>query len=197
MKSEQTKQLSKKLCSSRLVSKRAREANERFRREGEENWSVLLFALGPFTSLHRSRWGKSTLRYTRLCCRKGWKNTTNIQTWTTWCSSFWLHALIFQLFLIADPPEFPTPPQIQQIREGSNVTLTCNATGNPQPTTFSWSRSGSAVNTSVNPRISLSSNNKELTITNVSRKDSGEYRCEASNSVGKPASKVNTTGCTM
>ena len=58
MKSEQTKQLSKKLCSSRLVSKRAREANERFRREGEENWSVLLFALGPFTSLHRSRRGK-------------------------------------------------------------------------------------------------------------------------------------------
>ena len=100
--------------------------------------------------------------------------------------------LIVDLFLISDRPEFPTPPQSQPIREGSNVTLTCNATGNPEPTTFSWTIGGSAVNTSVNPRISLSANNKELTITNVSRKDSGEYKCEATNSVGTTSSEVAT-----
>ena len=72
------------------------------------------------------------------------------------------------------------------------MTLTCNATGNPEPTTFSWNIDGSAVNTSVNPRISLTSNNKSLIITNVSRKDSGEYRCEAANKVGKTSSRVAT-----
>ena len=72
------------------------------------------------------------------------------------------------------------------------MTLTCNATGNPEPTAFSWTIGGSAVNTSVNNKISLTSNNKELTIANVSRKDSGEYNCEATNSVGKTSSRVAT-----
>ena len=92
---------------------------------------------------------------------------------------------------MSDLPEFHTPPQSQPIREGSNVTLTCNATGNPEPT-FSWNIGGSAVNTSVNPRISLSSDNKWLTITNVNRKDSGEYKCEATNRVGTTGFGVAT-----
>ena len=71
------------------------------------------------------------------------------------------------------------------------MTLTCNATGNPEPT-FSWNIGGSAVNTNVNPRITLSSDNKELTITNVNRKDSGEYKCEVTNRVGKTVSRVAT-----
>ena len=100
--------------------------------------------------------------------------------------------LIFHLFLISDLPEFPPPQQSLPKPEGSNVTLTCNATGNPDPTTFSWKIGGSAVNTSVNPRISLTSNNKSLTITNVNRKDSGEYKCKATSRVGTTGSKVAT-----
>lgn len=72
------------------------------------------------------------------------------------------------------------------------ASLNTNATANPEPTTFTWTIGGSAVNMSVNPRISLSSDNKELTITNVNRKDSGEYKCEATNRVGKTASRVAT-----
>ena len=64
--------------------------------------------------------------------------------------------------------------------EGENVTLSCNATGNPSPS-ISWTKAGSAVNS---PRVSSSSGNKQLTITNVNRSDSGDYRCVANNSIG-------------
>ena len=63
------------------------------------------------------------------------------------------------------------------------MNLSCDASGNPTPT-FSWTIGGTAVNTPANPRISLSSDNKQLTITNVNRSDSGQYRCVANNSVG-------------
>ena len=65
------------------------------------------------------------------------------------------------------------------------MTLSCNATGNPEPT-ISWTKDGSLI--SSNSRISLSDNNKQLTITNVSRTDSGEYRCVANNSLGNDTS---------
>ena len=68
------------------------------------------------------------------------------------------------------------------------MTFTCDAIGNPVPS-MSWSRDGSPVETSDNSsRISFSVDIKELTITNVSRTDSGEYRCVAENSVGNEAS---------
>ena len=60
------------------------------------------------------------------------------------------------------------------------MTLSCNATGNPTPS-ISWTKDGSAVNS---PRISLSLDNKQLTITHVNRSDSGQYRCVANNSIG-------------
>ena len=67
------------------------------------------------------------------------------------------------------------------------MTLSCDATGNPVPT-ISWTKDGSPL--SNNSRISLSADNKQLTITNVSRTDSGEYRCVASNSVGNETSNA-------
>ena len=63
------------------------------------------------------------------------------------------------------------------------MTLSCDASGNPVPT-FSWTTGGTPVNTTANPRISLSSDNKQFEITNVNRSDSGQYRCVANNSVG-------------
>ena len=65
------------------------------------------------------------------------------------------------------------------------MTLSCNATGNPTPT-ISWTRNGSPVDTSA--RISFSDDNNTLTITNVKRTDSGEYRCVARNRVGSDTS---------
>ena len=65
--------------------------------------------------------------------------------------------------------------------QGSSVTFSCDANGIPEPT-FSWSKDGSAV--TADNRISLSADNKQLSLTNVNRADSGEYRCVAANSVG-------------
>ena len=59
------------------------------------------------------------------------------------------------------------------------MTLSCNASGNPVPE-ISWTRDGSPVS-SGDQRISFEAGNRQLTITNVSRADSGEYRCVADN----------------
>ena len=76
-------------------------------------------------------------------------------------------------FLNTDQPEFSQPPQNQIVNEGLNVAFTCDASGNPPPT-FSWTMAidGSAVNTTANPRISLTADRKQLTITTVNRTDS-------------------------
>ena len=71
------------------------------------------------------------------------------------------------------------PQNATQI-EGSNVSFTCNATGNPAPT-FRWTKNGSVLTNGS--RISLSSGGKQLTLTNVTREDSGQYVCEATNNV--------------
>ena len=47
------------------------------------------------------------------------------------------------------------------------MTLSCDVSGNPVPTTFSWTVNGSAV--TVSEGIILSQVEKQLTITNVNR----------------------------
>ena len=86
-------------------------------------------------------------------------------------------------FPFSDKPAFTAHPQNQTVREGENVTLFCNATGNPEPH-ISWTIDGLTVNINVHPRISLSSDNKQLTVRNVNRTDSlHQYRCLANNTV--------------
>ena len=86
-------------------------------------------------------------------------------------------------FVFTEKPSITTHPQLpgDTVREGDNVTLSCHATGDPV-LTISWTRNGSLVTTSA--RISFSDDNKKLTIVNVTRTDSGEYRCVARNRVG-------------
>ena len=72
------------------------------------------------------------------------------------------------------------------------MTLSCDASGNPTPT-FSWTIGAAAVNTSANPRISSSSDNKQLTITKVNRSDSGYYQCVANNSIGDAVTSSTVT----
>ena len=74
--------------------------------------------------------------------------------------------------------------------QGSSITFSSDANGVPEPT-FSWTKDGSAV--TANDRIRLSADNKELSITNVNRIESGEYRCVATNSV----ETVNSSAATL
>ena len=67
------------------------------------------------------------------------------------------------------------------------MTLTCNATGNPEPV-LSWFKDENLVNSSN--RISFSADSKLLTITTVKRTDSGKYLCFAHNKVGNATSKI-------
>ena len=94
------------------------------------------------------------------------------------------------MFLIIVAPLITTQPQSGPVTEGDNVTLSCNASGNPVPT-ISWTRDGSLVS-SGDQRISFEAGNRRLTITNVSRADSGEYRCLADNSEGNDTSNATT-----
>ena len=87
-------------------------------------------------------------------------------------------------FHFTDQPEITAQPQNKALTERENVTLSCNATGNPAPS-ISWTKDGSATNSL---RISLSLDNKQLTITIVSRDDSGDYRCVANNNIGAAVS---------
>ena len=64
--------------------------------------------------------------------------------------------------------------------QGSHATFSSDANGVPEPT-FSWTKNGSAV--TANDRISLSADNKQLSITNVNRIDNGEYKCVATNNL--------------
>ena len=83
--------------------------------------------------------------------------------------------------LLIEQPAFNTHPKDPQAsREGESITFSSDANGIPEPT-FSWFKDESAV--TANNRIRLSADNKELSIKNVNRTDSGEYRCVATNSV--------------
>ena len=92
---------------------------------------------------------------------------------------------------ITDKPKITFHPLNETKTEGNNVTLSCNADGNPIPT-ISWTKNGYPIDTSNNSRISFSVDKKQLTITNVNRTDSGEYQCVANNSLGNDTSNAGT-----
>ena len=102
-------------------------------------------------------------------------------------------------FLITDldQPKVTFHPLTARIREGDDIILSCNAVGNPEAK-VSWTRNGSPLDRSNNSRIGFSEGKTQLTVINVSRTDSEEYRCLASNSLRNATSNaVTNTGCTM
>ena len=91
------------------------------------------------------------------------------------------------MFISTDQPKFIVHPKGVDRREGEEVTLSCEAIGNPEPT-ISWNQNGAPLNTG----IKLSDDQKQLTIEKLRKEDSGEYRCVAFNSLGIATSNPAT-----
>ena len=66
--------------------------------------------------------------------------------------------------------------------EGSDVTLTCEATG-VQSLMYEWKRVTKSLPSNVR-----SSRGRNLTIHNIKKKDEGQYYCEVSNGENKVSS---------
>ena len=66
------------------------------------------------------------------------------------------------------------------VTEGNNVNLTCDASGIPLPT-VSWIKVGGGQRT----------HSDVLVLTNISRSEAGEYRCEASNECGNASESAS------
>ena len=76
-------------------------------------------------------------------------------------------------------------PKDATLVEGKDVVFSCMIDGNPSPR-VTWTKNEEKLNTTTNLQLTVSSlNNKHnLTITDVHRSDSGQYRCVIINSVG-------------
>lgn len=83
-------------------------------------------------------------------------------------------------------PTIEKDPIAVPVKEGENFTLFCNASGSSL--ILSWTKNGSVIDPRDDSRIHLSTDNEQLTITNVSRKDNGAYQCVASNQIDNATS---------
>ena len=82
----------------------------------------------------------------------------------------------------ADEPSVTSQKCPSPVTEGDNVTLHCNATGNPVPS-IAWIRA------STRKTVSYS---EMLFIGSIMRKESGKYECLAWNGIGNNSTKSCT-----
>ncbi|KAK3506808.1 hypothetical protein QTP70_028372 [Hemibagrus guttatus] len=88
------------------------------------------------------------------------------------------------------PPSIVNQGGIQDVRvkDGQNITLTCEVTGNPVPE-ITWLKDGQAV--SGEERLQVMSHGRFLHITDAQVVDTGRYSCLASNSAGDRSAHFN------
>ena len=81
----------------------------------------------------------------------------------------------YLFWFYSDPVTIQRISGIKNTDEGTQIELTCESAGNPIPQ-YNWSYT---ANNSVIQQT------KVLTLTNANCVDSGEYRCNAQNSLGQ------------
>jgi len=88
------------------------------------------------------------------------------------------------------PQFFPVPVSIDQpnqtiiVKEGVKVEVYCNATGIPDPTVI-WTKVQGAHDGLD------STEGKQLSFSNITRAQAGEYRCIANNTCGEKSKMTN------
>ena len=87
--------------------------------------------------------------------------------------------LLYLRFLSSTvPPRITTEPEREsEVSVGQNLTLTCNASGDPLPEVI-WNKEGQAL------RL-FNVTGPVLHLVNVTREDVGSYKCTAKNKVGE------------
>ena len=103
-----------------------------------------------------------------------------------------VYSIFFQCdFLLLVPADITEIRGEQTVHEGSNLQLTCEASGKPEPNiTWTKEKTGNQGNTG------LLQEGKVLTIKEISRNDSGTFNCAAYNGFGEADSQtvhVNVT----
>ena len=96
--------------------------------------------------------------------------------------------LLYTYACDAVPPSVRALETSVTIVQGSSVTLTCVATGDPTPVQ-SWSRNGVTVTT--DGRYQISENGSVLTVQGVQETDEGEFMCHASNAAGVDSATIS------
>ena len=104
--------------------------------------------------------------------------------WLNGCWYFVFFSIISTVFYLSVPPNITVnPPWQVDIEAEQNVTLACNASGDPLPN-VTWTKVGV-----VQDQLNFSGH--RLHIINVKRTDVGLYRCTANNGFGSEASRVS------
>lgn len=85
------------------------------------------------------------------------------------------------------PPKINVaPPRKSIVNAGENLTLTCKADGDPQPT-ITWTRDGVSEN-------QFRKTENVLQLSNVQTKDVGSYRCSVANGYGTDLTRISLVG---
>nr|XP_037281520.1 Down syndrome cell adhesion molecule-like protein Dscam2 isoform X1 [Rhipicephalus microplus] len=95
---------------------------------------------------------------------------------------------------VKQPSQWTEEPRDVSVAEGSEVRLTCAATGRPKPT-VTWSRCVSGGQRSVvcgdsETPVPVRTSNGSVSFAHVTKKEEGRYACFVDNGVGKPLRKV-------
>ena len=84
--------------------------------------------------------------------------------------------------LSVDPSVIQSSPVNEIVREGGNIILHCNATGNPTPN-ITWTKDGSST---------VLYQGETYSIVNIQRQAAGDYTCTPWNGVGQQQNATAT-----
>lgn len=99
------------------------------------------------------------------------------------------------LTLVGVPPKFTQRLSDETVKEDEQITLTCKATGKPQPES-TWLKDDKPLSPNENTEISVDGDVRTLKVIKSTLSDAGKYTCEAVNPAGvaKTTCKVKVEG---